>query len=95
MCASWEQYACPGVPGHEPDSGLVRTGQQFVSEVMDIIRAPAPGTAATSTRPTTNQADWQRSLRRQLPSAAGAKHTYDPGNLYSVHHGVGSETAGD
>jgi hypothetical protein len=23
------------------------------------------------------------------------KHTYDPGNLFRVHHGAGSETVGD
>jgi hypothetical protein len=59
-CASWEQYACPGVPGHEP----ARSGQQFVSEVMDIIRAAAPDTGSYVNETDYHQADWP-------PSAAG------------------------
>jgi hypothetical protein len=72
LCASWEQYAYPGVPGHEPDVG------SYVNET-DY-----------------HQPDWQRSFwGDNYARLLGIKHSYDPGNLFRVHHGVGSETTGD
>jgi FAD/FMN-containing dehydrogenase len=96
LCASWEQYACPGVPGHEPDPELARAGQQFVSEVMDIVRAAAPDAGSYVNETDYHQANWQRSFwGDNYPRLLEIKHTYDPGNLFRVHHGVGSETTGD
>lgn len=39
---------------------------------------------------------WQRSFwGDNYARLLEIKHTYDPGNLFRVHHGVGSETTGD
>jgi FAD/FMN-containing dehydrogenase len=95
MCASWEQYAYPGVPGHEPDPGLAEAGQQAVSEVMDIIRAAAPGAGSYVNETDYHEPDWQRSFwGDNYARLLEIKHTYDPANLFRVHHGVGNETIG-
>jgi FAD/FMN-containing dehydrogenase len=95
ICASWEQYAYPGVPGHEPDPELARAGQQAVSQVMDIIRAAAPDAGSYLNETDYHQPDWQRSFwGENYARLLEIKHTYDPGNLFRVHHGVGRETTG-
>lgn len=96
MTASWEQHAYPGVPGHAPDPELARTCQQAVTQVMDIIRAVAPEAGSYVNETDYHQPDWQRSFwGDNYARLLEIKHTYDPGNLFTVHHGVGSETTGD
>jgi FAD/FMN-containing dehydrogenase len=96
LCASWEQYAYPGVPGHEPDVKLAEAGQQFVSDVMDVIRAVAPDAGSYVNETDYHEPDWQRSFwGDNYARLLEIKHSYDPGNLFRVHHGVGSETTGD
>jgi len=49
-----------------------------------------PG-SSTPTRP-----DWQRTFwGDNYVRLLEIKRTYDPGNLFRVHHGVGSEPTGD
>lgn len=94
-CASWEQCAYPGVPGHEPDVKLAEVGQHSVSEVMGIIRAAAPDAGSYVNETDYHQPDWQRSFwGDNYARLLEIKHAYDPGNLFRVHHGVGSETTG-
>jgi FAD/FMN-containing dehydrogenase len=96
LCASWEQYAYPGVPGHEPDPELARAGQQYVADVMRIIREAAPDSGSYVNETDYHQPDWQRSFwGDNYARLLEIKHVYDPGNLFRVHHGVGSEVAGD
>ena len=72
MSASSEQYAYPGVPGHEPDVKLAEAGQQAVTEVMDIIRAAAPGAGQLRQRDRLPPARLAAQLLgRQLRPAAG------------------------
>jgi hypothetical protein len=93
---SAEQYACPGVPGHEPDPDLARTGQQAVTDAMNIIRAVAPDAGSYVNEADYHQPDWQRSFwGDNYAPLLEIKRTYDPGNLFCVHHGVGSETTAD
>ena len=96
LCASWEQYAFPGVPGHEPDPELARAGQQAVSEVMDIVRVAAPEAGSYVNETDYHEPDWQRSFwGDHYARLLEIKRKYDPGNLFRVHHGVGSETTSD
>ena len=93
---SAQQYAYPGVPGHEPDPELARAGQHAVTEAMDIIRAVAPDAGSYVNETDYHEPDWQRSFwGGNYARLLEIKHTYDPGNLYRVHHGVGSETTDD
>jgi FAD/FMN-containing dehydrogenase len=92
QCASWEQFACPGVPGHEPDVKLAGAGRQAVTQVMDVIRAVAPDAGSYVNETDYHQPDWQRSFwGENYARLLEVKHIYDPGNLFRVHHGVGSE----
>jgi Berberine and berberine like len=92
ICASCEQYAYPGVPGHEPDPELAEAGRQAVTEVMNIIRAVAPDAGSYVNETDYHQPDWQNSFwGSNYARLLEIKHTYDPGNLFRVHHGVGSE----
>jgi FAD/FMN-containing dehydrogenase len=96
LAASWEQYAYPGVPGHEPDVKLAEAGQQAVSEVMDVIRAVAPDAGSYVNETDYHQSDWQRSFwGDNYTRLLQIKRIYDPRNLFRVHHGVGSEATGD
>jgi FAD/FMN-containing dehydrogenase len=96
LCVSYEERAYPGVPGLEPDPGRARAGQRAVSEVMDIIRAAAPDAGSYVNETDYHQPDWQRSFwGGNYSRLLEVKRAYDPGNLFRVHHGVGSEsTAG-
>jgi FAD/FMN-containing dehydrogenase len=95
-CTSRQQYAYPGVPGHEPDPGLAEAGKQAVTEAMDVIRAAAPEAGSYVNETDYHEPDWQRSFwGGNYARLLEIKHTYDPGNLFRVHHGVGSETAAD
>jgi hypothetical protein len=92
QCVSWQQYAYPGVPGHEPDVKLAEAGQQAVTQVMDIIRAVAPDAGSYVNETDYHQSDWQDSFwGSNYARLLKIKHAYDPGNLFRVHHGVGSE----
>jgi FAD/FMN-containing dehydrogenase len=92
---SAEQYAYPGVPGHEPDPDLARAGQKAAAEAMDIIRAAAPDAGSYVNETDYHQPDWQQSFwGGNYARLLEIKHVYDPGNLFRVHHGVGSETDG-
>jgi FAD/FMN-containing dehydrogenase len=92
LCVSWEQYAYPGVPGHEPDVMLAEAGRRAVGEVMDVIRAAAPDAGSYVNETDYHQPDWQRSFwGDNYTRLLEIKHAYDPGNLFRVHHGVGSE----
>jgi FAD/FMN-containing dehydrogenase len=82
--------------GGQPDVKLAEAGRQAVSEVMNIIRAAAPQAGSYVNETEYHQADWQRSFwGHNYPRLLAIKHTYDPGNLFRVHHGVGSETTSD
>ena len=46
--------------------------------------------------PRSEEPDWQRSFwGDNYARLLQIKHKYDPGNLFRVHHGVGSETISD
>jgi FAD/FMN-containing dehydrogenase len=96
QCASWEESAYPGVPGHEPDPELARAGQRAVTQVMDVIRAAAPRAGSYLNETDYHQPDWQYAFwGDNYARLLEIKHAYDPGNLFRVHHGVGSETNGE
>jgi FAD/FMN-containing dehydrogenase len=92
ISASWEQYVYPGVPGHEPDVGLAEAAQRAVTEAMDILRAAAPDAGSYVNETDFHQPDWQHAFwGGNYGRLLEIKHDYDPGNLFRVHHGVGSE----
>jgi FAD/FMN-containing dehydrogenase len=69
---------------------------QAITEAMNIIRAEAPGAGSYVNETDYHQPDWQHSFwGDNYTRLLEIKHAYDPGNLFRVHYGVGSETTGD
>jgi FAD/FMN-containing dehydrogenase len=92
IAASGQQYAFPGVPGHEPDRARSEARARRIGEAMTLVRAATPGSGSYVNEADFFEPDWQRSFwgdnyRRLLE----IKRRYDPTNLFRVHHGVGSE----
>ena len=61
---------------------------------MKALRASAPGAGRLRQRDaTTSRRDWQHAFwGPNYPRLARIKRRYDPAGLFTVHHGVGSET---
>jgi FAD/FMN-containing dehydrogenase len=81
----------PGVPGHEPDVAQARREAAAVGRAMDeLARVGARGAYVSESdffEPAWRDAFWGPNYARLL----AAKDRYDPGGLFFVHHGVGSE----
>jgi FAD/FMN-containing dehydrogenase len=71
-------------------------GAGLVIKGTGHIRAEAPDAGSYVNETDYHQPDWQRSFwGDNYARLLRIKHAYDPGNLFRVHHGVGSEPAGD
>jgi FAD/FMN-containing dehydrogenase len=86
------QPAYPGVPGHEPDTADAQAKAAAVNASMDEIRKllPRVGSYVWETdffQPTWQDAFWGENYAR----LRAVKDKYDPGGLFFLHHGVGSE----
>lgn len=92
IMASNQQYAYPGVPGHEPDEAAGRAIVARIDAGMSPIREITPGAGAYVNETDYFEPDWQRSFwGDNYPRLVDIKRAYDPTNLFRVHHGVGSE----
>jgi FAD/FMN-containing dehydrogenase len=95
ITASMQQYAFPGVPGHEPDLVLAADRARRVGRAMDVIRALTPDSGSYLNETDYFEPGWQRGFwGGNYPRLLEIKRAYDPTNLFRVHHGVGSEDAG-
>jgi FAD/FMN-containing dehydrogenase len=60
---------------------------------MKALRVAAPNAGAYVNECDYFQAEWQRAFwGANYPRLAAIKRRYDPEGLFTVHHGVGSET---
>jgi FAD/FMN-containing dehydrogenase len=95
LTASWQQYAFPGVAGHEPDAENAAVGARLVGQTMDVLRALTPGAGSYVNETDYFEPDWQDSFwGPNYPRLLEIKRRYDPLNIFRVHHGVGSEAPG-
>jgi FAD/FMN-containing dehydrogenase len=95
LTASWEQYAFPGVPGHEPDAENAARGAGLAGQTMQVLRALTPGAGSYVNETDYFEPGWQDSFwGPNYPRLLEIKHRYDPANMFRVHHGVGSEAPG-
>ena len=95
LTASWQQYAFPGVPGHEPDAENAALGARLVGQTMDVLRVLTPGAGSYVNETDYFEPDWQDSFwGPNYPRLLEIKRRYDPQNVFRVHHGVGSEATG-
>jgi FAD/FMN-containing dehydrogenase len=82
--------AFPGFP--EPSPAFGHGTAARVQAAMAALRVAAPETGAYVNECDYFQKDWQRAFwGANYPRLARVKRHYDPGGLFTVHHGVGSE----
>ena len=95
LTVSWQQYAFPGVPGHEPDAENAALGARLVGQTMDVLRMLTPGAGSYVNETDYFEPDWQDSFwGPNYPRLLEIKRRHDPQNVFRVHHGVGSEAPG-
>ena len=88
-----EPPAYPGIAGHEPDVARGRRDATVVAAAMAPLKALAERPASYLSEADYFQDDWQASFwGDHYTRLAQVKDRYDPGGLFSVHHGVGAET---
>jgi FAD/FMN-containing dehydrogenase len=93
IAADNEPPAYPGIPGHEPDVAQGRRDARVVAAAMAPLKALAERPASYLSEADYFQDDWQVSFwGDHYARLSRVKDRYDPGGLFSVHHGVGTET---
>jgi hypothetical protein len=92
ICASLQKFAHPGVPGHAPDLRAAAVGAQSVTEAMAAIRSVSSRSGSYVNETNFFEEEWQNShWGGHYPRLLEIKRRYDPDNVFSVHHGVGTE----
>ncbi|OYN81262.1 FAD-dependent oxidoreductase [Mycolicibacterium sphagni] len=95
IVSTHQERVYPGLPGHEPNLTQGRASAAKVDAAMKIIRAVTPTSGAYSNEADYFEPDWQTSFwGPHYPRLLEVKRKYDPGNMFRVHHGVGSEGGG-
>ncbi len=84
--------AYPGVPGHEPDEAAARSQAAAVTAAMDEIRKLLPRVGSYVWETDFFEPNWQDAFwGDNYARLRAVKTKYDPGGLFFLHHGVGSE----
>jgi FAD/FMN-containing dehydrogenase len=88
-----EPPAYPGIAGHEPDVAQGRRDARVVAAAMAPLNALTDRPASYLSETDYFQQDWQASFwGDHYARLTRVKDRYDPGGLFSVHHGVGTKT---
>jgi FAD/FMN-containing dehydrogenase len=92
IIAGGEGPRFPGMPGSGPDKAHARRRAAQIARAMDEMLAVAPGAGSYVSESDYFQRDWQSAFwGSNYQRLAQVKQKYDPGGLFFVHHGVGSE----
>lgn len=92
IIAGGQGPAYPGIAGHEPDAAAARRHAAGVARAMEALRRVAPEPASYVSESDFFESRWQRAYwGANYPRLLAVKQAYDPGGLFTVHHGVGSE----
>ena len=87
-----EPPAYPGVRGHEPDVVAGLKDAASVTETMNAMRKLLPRVGSYVWETDYFQANWQDAFwGENYTRLRAVKDKYDPGGLFFLHHGVGSE----
>jgi FAD/FMN-containing dehydrogenase len=93
IAAANEPPAYPGIAGHEPDVAKGRQDARDVAAAMAPLKALTNQPASYLSEADYFQDHWQASFwGDHYTRLTQIKDRYDPGGLFSVHHGVGTET---
>lgn len=92
IVAARQSHSFPGVAGYEPDLTAGREATDKIGRAMKIIRDATPGGATYGNESDFFEKDWKRTFYGpHYDRLLAIKRKYDPGNLFKVHHGVGSD----
>jgi FAD/FMN-containing dehydrogenase len=92
ISGAYGQPAYPGVPGHEPDVAKAQSEAEAVGKSMDEIRKLLPRVGSYVWETDFFQPNWQDAFwGENYARLRAVKDKYDPGGLFFLHHGVGSE----
>jgi FAD/FMN-containing dehydrogenase len=88
-----EQAVYPGIPGHEPDLTAGRQQAKLVTAAMAPLKALREQPASYLNETDYFEPDWQTAFwGDHYARLLQVKERYDPGGLFFVHHGVGTDT---
>ncbi|MEO7072322.1 MAG: FAD-binding oxidoreductase [Rhodanobacter sp.] len=92
ICGSSGDPAFPGMPDARPDLARARREAASIDRAMDALRAVAPDAGSYVSESDYFRRDWQQGFwGSHYAKLLAVKRKYDAGNLFCVHHGVGSE----
>jgi Berberine and berberine like len=87
-----QQPAYPGVAGYEPDLAEGRVEAGVVADAMAPLKALGEGPASYIWETNYFEEDWQTAFwGDNYARLLQVKERYDPGGLFHIHHGVGTE----
>jgi FAD/FMN-containing dehydrogenase len=93
IAADAQQAVYPGIPGHEPDIAQALEGALAVTAGLAGLKAFREQPASYLNETDYFQQDWQTAFwGDNYARLLRVKQQYDPGGLFFVHHGVGTET---
>jgi FAD/FMN-containing dehydrogenase len=93
IAAAGQGPAYPGIPGHGPNLAQGRQEAKIVSAAMAPLKALREQPASYLNETDYFEADWQTAFwGNNYARLLQVKDRYDPGGLFFVHHGVGTET---
>jgi hypothetical protein len=92
IVAEGEYPAYPGIPGHEPEIIKGRAAARAIDKCVEQLRAVVGQSGSYVNETNYFEKEWQRAFWGDHYSRlAEIKQKYDPGGLFFVHNGVGSE----
>ena len=92
IVAGEDPPAFPGLPSHEPDLNVDRRQAGEIGKAMSELKNVAPKAGSYFAESDFFEDQWQTSYwGPNYARLRSIKEKYDPGGLFFVHHGLGSE----
>ena len=92
IIASTQPRAFPWVRGYEPNVRAGADRARRIGDAMKLLRAVTPGGGSYVNEADYFEEEWQHSFwGANYSKLLEVKTSFDPHNLFCVHHGVGSE----
>ncbi|MCH2136601.1 MAG: FAD-binding oxidoreductase [Phycisphaerales bacterium] len=94
IIAGGQESAFPGVEGHAPDMNEAKAQRDRMKHAYDIIRSATPGAGSYVNESSYFDEDWQAQYwGDNYARLLAIKKKFDPTNMFTGHHLVGSEDA--
>lgn len=92
LMAAGSNHVYNGVKGHEPDSKIAQQKVDAINKAMALFKKAAPNAGAYANEADYFEKNWQHDFwGSNYSRLLKIKQKYDPDNLFTCHHCVGSE----